>query len=72
MKHLWIQYTYDDPDNASVIQTADSEEEAREEDEIVTIGAPWYRYDIIPKPDTDGTLANPDGPHYFNINHIKP
>lgn len=64
-KQLWIQYAYDDPPDAAVIQTADSEEEAREEDELVQKGCCWYRYDIVPGPG-DGSLANEDGPHYFN------
>ncbi len=60
--HLWVQYAYDDTKDAPVIQTADSEEEAREEHETVMSGCCWYRYDI----DAGNALVNPDGPHYFN------
>jgi hypothetical protein len=60
MENLWVQYGYDDEINAPVIQTASTEEEAREENELVVSGAPWYRYDV-----DGGQLINANGPHYF-------
>lgn len=65
-KHLWVQYAKDDPENASVMQTADSEDQAREDDDIFQYGLPWYRYDIAPGGGPDGALGNPNGPHYFS------
>lgn len=60
-EHLWIQYAYDDTDNAPVIQTAHSEKEAREDDEEVMSGCVWYRYDI-----NGSDLVNKHGPFDFN------
>lgn len=65
MKHLWIQYGYDNPEMAPVYQTADTEEEAREDDDSFGKGVPWYRYDIVPG-NKDGKLINPEGPFYFS------
>jgi IS1 family transposase len=58
---LWIQYAYDDETDAPVIQTADSEDEARECDDLVMDGCCWYCYNTV-----GGKLINGDGPHYFN------
>lgn len=63
MNHVWIQYAYDDPTNAPIIQTAHSEAEAREDNEIVMSGCCWYRYDTI---DGSQKLINQTGPFYFD------
>jgi hypothetical protein len=62
VRHLWVQYAYEDTLNAPIIQTADTEEEAREENETVMSGCCWYRYDIA-HGEGDGNLINEDGPH---------
>ena len=72
VRHLWVQYAYEDTLNAPIIQTADTEDEAREENETVMSGCCWYRYDIAPGA-KDGTLINENGPHYLtNVNVDAP
>jgi hypothetical protein len=58
--NLWIQYTHDDPDNAAVLQTADSEAEARREDRTISDSGVWYCYRIVGK-----ELEPVSGPHRF-------
>ncbi len=64
VRHLWVQYAYEDTLNAPIIQTADTEEEAREENETVMSGCCWYRYEVI-SGERDGKLVNGNGPHYL-------
>ena len=64
MKHLWIQFSYDDPKNASVLQTAESERQAREDDDIFP-GHPWYRHDMANDAEGVTRVSNPDGPYWF-------
>jgi hypothetical protein len=71
VRHLWVQYAYEDTLNAPVIQTADTEEEAREENETVMSGCCWYRYEIAPG-ESDGNLINEDGPHYLTNATTEP
>ena len=61
MSRLWIQYSYDDIENAPVIQTADSAEEAEECDGDVMDGCVWYHYRI-----NGSKLINPFGPITFS------
>lgn len=64
VRHLWVQYGYDDEKTAPIIQTANSEQEARDVDDTVMSGCCWYRYDIATG-ERDGSLVNGTGPHYL-------
>jgi len=61
VEKLWVQYGYDDTSEAPIIQTANTKEEATEEDELVMSGCCWYCYDVGP----GNKLINEDGPHYL-------
>lgn len=62
-EYIWIQFGYDDPDAAPVIQSfPGTEAEARDSDGIVTPGSPWYRYEDK----GTGKLEDGTGPFYFN------
>ena len=67
MAKKWIQYTYADTDNASVMQCADSKKEAKNDTDLFP-GCPWYCYDIGPPGPKggDGTLINEDGPYFLD------
>jgi hypothetical protein len=60
----FVQYSYPDPDNAAVIEMADTEEEAKREG---ANGCPWYKYDVEPSdnPEHTGVLTNRQGPFFF-------
>lgn len=58
----WIQYSYDDPDNAAILQVADSREEAEEDDELIMENCPWYSYKV-----DSSKLYDPKGPYFLTF-----
>jgi len=70
-RELWIQYARPD-EESDVVNTADSEDEARQDDWI-NPGCPWWCYELPDRGEegnngtrNKGQLEATSGPHYFN------
>lgn len=64
-KETWIQYSYEDTENAAILQTAESKKQARKDDKIFP-GNPWYQYDLVENKERQIEAINERGPFYFN------